>query len=74
MRPRDIPYPSVLDYLYLASYVFLFAAILLLVRRRSPGRDRAALLDALIVTTAAALTSWIFIIEPSIGGTDLTLG
>jgi hypothetical protein len=53
VRPRDIPYPSVLDYLYLASYLFLFAAIVLLVRRRSPGRDRAALLDAFIVTTAA---------------------
>ncbi len=71
VRPRDIPYPSLIDYVYLSSYVFLFAGILLLVRRRSPGRDRAALLDALIVTTAAALTSWIFIIEPSIGDTDL---
>jgi len=66
LRARDIPYPSILDYFYLASYLFLFAGIILLVRRRSPGRDRAALLDSLIVTTAAALTSWIFIIEPSL--------
>ncbi len=72
LRGRDIPYPSILDYLYLASYLFLFAGILLLVKRRSPGRDRAALLDALIVTTAAGLTSWVFIIEPTIDGTDLT--
>ena len=73
LRPRDIPYPSILDYLYLASYLFLFAGILLLVRRRSPGRDRAALLDSLIVTTAAALTSWIFIIEPTMASNDLDL-
>ncbi len=62
----EIPYPSLLDLLYLFSYVFLFAGILALVRRRTPNRDRAAMLDALIVSTAAALTSWIFIIAPSI--------
>ncbi|MCZ3388230.1 MAG: EAL domain-containing protein [Actinomycetia bacterium] len=71
LRARDIPYPSILDYLYLASYLFLFAGIILLVRRRSPGRDRAALLDSLIVTTAAALTSWTFIIEPTLASTDV---
>ncbi|HEX5017168.1 MAG TPA: EAL domain-containing protein [Actinomycetes bacterium] len=62
----EIPYPSLLDALYLASYVFLFAGILALVRSRSPHQDRAALIDALIVSTAAALTSWIFIIAPSL--------
>ncbi len=71
LRSRDIPYPSVLDYLYLASYLFLFAGIILLVRRRSPGRDRAALLDSLIITTAAGLTSWIFIIEPTLAGANV---
>jgi diguanylate cyclase (GGDEF)-like protein/PAS domain S-box-containing protein len=71
LRHRDIPYPSILDVIYLGSYLFLLAGIVLLVRRRSPGRDRAALLDALIVTTAAALTSWTFIIEPTLSGTDL---
>ena len=71
LRPRDIPYPSILDYLYLGSYVFLFAGIVLLVRRRSLGGDRAALLDALIVTTAAGLTSWVLIIEPTLAATDL---
>ena len=59
LPPRDIPFPSILNYLHLASYLVLFAGVMLLIRRRSPGRDRAALLDALIVTTAAALTSWI---------------
>jgi diguanylate cyclase (GGDEF)-like protein/PAS domain S-box-containing protein len=62
----DLPYPSVLDLLYLCSYAFLFAAILALIRSRSPHHDRAALLDALIVATAAGLTSWIFIIAPSL--------
>jgi diguanylate cyclase (GGDEF)-like protein/PAS domain S-box-containing protein len=62
----EIRYPSLLDVLYLTSYVFLFAAILALVRSRSPRRDRAALLDALIITTAAGLVSWVFIIAPSL--------
>jgi diguanylate cyclase (GGDEF)-like protein/PAS domain S-box-containing protein len=73
LRERDIPYPSILDYLYLASYLFLFAAIISLVRRRSPGRDRAALIDSLIITTAAALTSWIFLIQPTMVGDNLDL-
>lgn len=73
LRPNEIPYPSILDYLYLASYLFLFAGIILLIRRRSPGKDRAALLDSLIITTAAALTSWIFIIDPMLAATDLDL-
>jgi diguanylate cyclase (GGDEF)-like protein/PAS domain S-box-containing protein len=71
LRPRDVPYPSILDYLYLGPYVFLFAGIVLLARRRSLGGDRAALLDALIVTTAAGLTSWVLIIEPALAATDL---
>ena len=63
---ETVSHPSALDVLYLSSYLFLFAAISVLVRQRSPNRDRAALLDALIVTTAAGLTSWIFIIAPAL--------
>lgn len=73
LSPREIPYPSILDYLYLSSYLFLFAGIIGLVRQRSKGRDRAALYDSLIVTTAAAITSWTFIIEPTLAGTSLDL-
>ena len=60
----DPPNPSVIDYLYLASYLALFLAIMLLVRRRSPGRDRAAMLDALLIGAAASLASWVFLIQP----------
>ncbi|MEO8108209.1 MAG: hypothetical protein ABI720_12930, partial [Actinomycetes bacterium] len=71
LRPGDIAFPSILDFLSLGSYILLFAGLLLLVRRQSPGHDRAAMLDALIIATAAGLTSWMFIIEPKLSSSDL---
>jgi PAS domain S-box-containing protein len=59
-----LPFPSVADPLYLAVYPVTVAGLLLLIRRRSPGRDWASLLDALIVTIGLALLSWVFLIAP----------
>ena len=36
------PFPSLGDLFYLSVYPFLVAGILLMIRRRSPGRDRPA--------------------------------
>jgi two-component system, cell cycle response regulator len=38
-------FPSISDFLYLAHYPLLVAGLWLLIRRRTPGRDHAALLD-----------------------------
>ena len=43
------PFPSIGDLFYLSVYPFLIAGVLMLVRRRSPGRDRASLIDSLII-------------------------
>ena len=58
------PFPSLADLLYLSGYPAICAALLLLIRSRSPGRDWASLIDALIVTTGLAGVSWVFLIEP----------
>ena len=72
LLPVHVSAPDLVDALYLSSYVALFAGIFLLVRRLTPGRDRAAILDALIVGTAAALTSWVFLVQPVLATETLT--
>ena len=65
------PFPSLADVLYLSGYPFLAAGLFLLIRRRIGGGDRGGLLDAAILTTACAILSWTFIIQPQMGGTDI---
>src|SRR6202044_3246107 len=50
-----LPFPSIADPVYLAVYPVTVAGLLLLIRRRSPGRDWASLIDATIVTIGLAL-------------------
>jgi hypothetical protein len=57
-------FPSVADVFYLAAYPFLMAGLLLLIRSRSPGADRASLLDALVVTVGLGMVSWVFLVGP----------
>src|SRR5207253_5004946 len=40
--------------------------MLLLVKRRNPRRDPAALIDAAILTIGVGLLSWVFLIAPNI--------
>ncbi len=69
-----LPFPSVADGLYLGVYVFTVAGLLLLVRRRNPGRDWASLIDSMIVTIGLALLSWVFLIAPYAHNSTLDLG
>ena len=62
----DVPFPSIGDALYLAVYPVLLAGLFVLVKRRNPRRDRAALIDALILTIGIGLLSWVFLIAPNI--------
>ncbi|MGI5184393.1 putative bifunctional diguanylate cyclase/phosphodiesterase [Dactylosporangium sp. CA-152071] len=72
---RQPPGPSLADVFYLAMYPLLAVALAILVRRRSPGGDRAALLDAAIITVGMSLLTWVFLIAPYLsnatGGTVL---
>ena len=59
-------YPSISDFLYLAHYPVIVIALVMFVRRRTPGRDRPALLDGAILGTGAATLVWVFLLNPQI--------
>ena len=61
---REPAVPSSADVFYLAAYPFLLAGIFLLLRELGSIRSRAAVLDAIIVTVAAATVQWIFFVDP----------
>jgi diguanylate cyclase (GGDEF)-like protein len=66
-------FPSVADGFYLSGYLPLAAGLALLIRARSPGRDRASLIDATIIATGLGLLSWVFLMKPATTDTSLTL-
>jgi PAS domain S-box-containing protein len=61
----ELPYPSVGDLAYLAVYPCLIAGLMLLIRRRSPGRDRESLIDSLIVAIGFGALWWVFLMSPT---------
>jgi diguanylate cyclase (GGDEF)-like protein/PAS domain S-box-containing protein len=69
-----LPFPSIADPVYLAVYPVTVAGLLLLIRRRNPGRDWASLVDSLIVTIGLALLSWVFLMAPYAHDHTLHLG
>lgn len=58
------PFPAPSDAVYLASYGLLGAGVLAMVRSRRTGGDRAAFLDAAILTTGVAVLTAVFVIAP----------
>jgi diguanylate cyclase (GGDEF)-like protein/PAS domain S-box-containing protein len=69
----EVPFPSLGDALYVAVYPALMAGLFVLVKRRNPRRDPAALIDALILTVGVGLLSWVFLIAPNLHLADLSL-
>ena len=69
----ELPFPSVGDVLYLSVYPCLIAGILMLVRRRSPGRDRESFIDSLIVAIGIGVVSWVFLMSPTAADSASTL-
>jgi diguanylate cyclase (GGDEF)-like protein/PAS domain S-box-containing protein len=59
-----LPFPSIADPLYLAMYPLLVAGLLTLLRMSRPARDRAALVDGLIITVGAAAIVWTYLMAP----------
>jgi len=66
-------FPSVVDLCYLVTYPCLITGLLLLIRRRSPGRDVTSLIDATIITVGLGLLAWVFLIVPYVHAPELTL-
>jgi diguanylate cyclase (GGDEF)-like protein len=56
-------YPSTANLVYLGHYPLVVAGLMLLIRRRTAGRDLPGLLDAAVIAVAAALLSWQFVIS-----------
>jgi two-component system, cell cycle response regulator len=57
-------YPSAADPLYLGHYPLIVVALLLLIRRRTPGRDLPSVIDASVLAVVAAMLSWLYLIGP----------
>jgi diguanylate cyclase (GGDEF)-like protein/PAS domain S-box-containing protein len=68
-----VPFPSAGDAIYLTVYPALMAGLLLLIRRRNPERDRAGLIDSLIITLGLSLVSWIALIAPYLHDPTMSL-
>jgi diguanylate cyclase (GGDEF)-like protein/PAS domain S-box-containing protein len=66
-------FPSYVDVVYLAIYPLLIVGLTLLVRRRTPGRDRASVVDAAIVTCGLGLVSWMVLVVPYVRTGGLSL-
>ncbi|MEX0743240.1 MAG: EAL domain-containing protein [Actinomycetota bacterium] len=69
----DLPFPSIGDVLYLSVYPCLIVGILLLVRKRNPGRDRDSVIDSLIVAIGVGVISWVFLMAPTAADSESTL-
>jgi diguanylate cyclase (GGDEF)-like protein len=67
------PFPSVADGFYLAGYPVLATGLLILIRGRISGRDRAGLIDAAIIATGLGLLSWTFLMKPIAADLSLSL-
>lgn len=65
------PFPSLADVLYLAGYPFIALGLVMMIRRRVGDGDRSGMLDAAILTTAVAILSWTFLIQPQAVGSEL---
>lgn len=64
------PFPSAADGAYLFGYPLIAMGLLMVIRRRITGGDRAGLLDAAILTTGSAVAWWAFVLGPLVAAGD----
>jgi diguanylate cyclase (GGDEF)-like protein/PAS domain S-box-containing protein len=60
----ELPYPSIGDVAYLLVYPCLVGGLLMLIRKRNPGRDRDSVIDSLIVAIGVGTMQWVFLMSP----------
>jgi two-component system cell cycle response regulator len=58
------PYPSFADFGYLVAYPVIAVALVLFVRRRTPGSHTPAVIDASVVSLALGLLWWLYLVRP----------
>ena len=66
-------YPAPSDACYLVAYVLMAAGLVVMVRRRGGHGDLAAVLDAAILATGAAVVAGVFVVAPIAEDSSLTL-
>jgi diguanylate cyclase (GGDEF)-like protein len=59
-------WPAESDAIYIAGYAAMAAALFVLIRGRTSGRDRAGLIDASIIATGLTLVVWTFIMRDTL--------
>lgn len=64
------PFPSMADVAYLLGYPLMAIGLLVAIRRRVAGGDRAGILDAAILATGAAVVWWTFVLGPQAAAAD----
>jgi hypothetical protein len=55
------------------AYLIGIAGYALLIRTRSPGRDRASLIDATVISTGVGMLAWVFLAAPYSADASLPL-
>jgi diguanylate cyclase (GGDEF)-like protein len=60
--------PAESDVIYLLGYPLIAAALFILIRGRTSGRDRAGLIDASIIATGLTLVVWTFVMRNTLTG------
>ena len=65
-------YPSPADGVYLVAYVLMAAGLVVMVRRRGSAGDLAAVLDAAILATGAAVVAGVFVVVPIASDSSLS--
>ncbi len=63
---QNQPFPSLADASYLFTYPLAAAALMIMIRMRSPQRDTTALVDALLLAGGLALLIWVSTITPTV--------
>jgi len=57
-------YPSPSDVCYLVAYPIIGVALVLFVRRRTPGSHAPAVIDAAVISIALGLLWWLYVVRP----------
>ena len=69
-----VPYPGWPDVFLVPAVLLPVASLSTLLRRRNPGRDVPAMLDAAILAVGVGLANWLFLTGPAALGEGLTSG
>jgi two-component system, cell cycle response regulator len=65
-------FPNLADAFYLAQFPLMTSALVVIIRRRTPGWHAPTWNDAAVLGTAATLVWWIYVIAPSTAGEELS--